>query len=112
MFNERHVSLGAWLNSMAEVVAEGEAAGFEMRDIESLREHYALTLRHWLRRPDQRSEQGIGLTGEAKYRAWRLHLAGCARRFAVGHLGLVQALFAKPSRADAALPLTPADLYR
>ena len=27
-----------------------EGAGFEVRDVESLREHYALTLRHWVRR--------------------------------------------------------------
>jgi cyclopropane-fatty-acyl-phospholipid synthase len=112
MFIERHVFPGAWLYSPAQVVAEAETAGFETRDVESLREHYALTLRHWLGRLEQRTEEAVAMVGTTTYRAWRLYLAGCARRFAAGQLGLLQALFAKPSRGSAGLPLTRADLYR
>jgi cyclopropane-fatty-acyl-phospholipid synthase len=111
-FIERHVFPGAWLTAPGEMMTAAEAAGFETRDVESLREHYPLTLRHWLRRLEARKAEAAALVGESTYRAWRLYLAGCARRFAVGHLGLIQALFAKPNRGQSGLPLTRADLYR
>src|SRR5207302_5764861 len=37
-----------------------ESAGFEVRDVESLREHYALTVEHWRRRLESRRDEEIG----------------------------------------------------
>src|SRR4051794_28946647 len=34
-----------------------ESVGFEVRDVESMREHFALTLRHWVRRLEERAEE-------------------------------------------------------
>jgi cyclopropane-fatty-acyl-phospholipid synthase len=53
-----------------------ESAGFEVRDLESLREHYVLTLRHWLRRLAAKADEARRIVGDFKYRIWRLTWRG------------------------------------
>jgi cyclopropane-fatty-acyl-phospholipid synthase len=88
-----------------------EAAGFEVRDVESLREHYALTLQHWLRRLEARHEEARKATDEVTYRVWQLNLTGSADSFRRGKFNVFQALLVKPERGDSGLPLTRADWY-
>jgi cyclopropane-fatty-acyl-phospholipid synthase len=88
-----------------------EEAGFEVRDVESLREHYALTLRHWARRLDQYRDQAMRAVDEATYRVWRLFLSGSAHGFTTGALNVYQALLLKPDRGYSNLPLTRRDWY-
>jgi cyclopropane-fatty-acyl-phospholipid synthase len=96
----------------AEMLAPAEAAGFEIRDLENLREHYAVTLRHWARRLEEREGDAIALVGEPTYRIWRLHHAGAAWGFETNRNGLVQMLLARPDANGAvALPRTREDLY-
>ncbi len=105
-FLERHVFPNGDLLPLAEVVREGERAGFETRDVESLREHYVLTLRHWVRRLEARRLEAVALVGEATYRVWRLYLAAAASGFAHGRIGIVQLLVSKPgSGAPDIVPL-------
>jgi cyclopropane-fatty-acyl-phospholipid synthase len=95
-----------------EAITYGELAGFETRDVESLREHYALTLRQWVRRLEARHAEAVALVGEPTYRVWRLYMAASAYSFAAGKNSLIQALFSKPGLQGASeLPLTRADLY-
>lgn len=97
-----HVALGA-----------AEKAGFEVRDVESLREHYAMTLRHWVRRLEAGHEQALRYVDEATYRVWRLYLSGSAHGFTSGRLNVYQALLALPDAHGASgLPLTREDWYR
>ena len=94
-------------------IAAAEAAGFETRDVESLREHYLTTLRHWVRRLESRRDEAIAVAGEVTYRVWRLYMAAAAHGFAVGRIGILQSLFAKQEPGGAVeLPRTRADLYR
>ncbi len=88
-----------------------EAAGFEVRDVESLREHYALTLRRWVRRLEEQAERARAIAGDVTYRIWRLYMAGSAYRFGRGWLNLYQALLVKPDQGRSGLPLTRADWY-
>jgi cyclopropane-fatty-acyl-phospholipid synthase len=88
-----------------------EDAGFEIRDVESLREHYALTLRHWVRRLESNYEQALQAAGEAVYRVWRLYMSGAAHYFTKGRLNVYQALLVRPDRGVSGLPLTRSDLY-
>lgn len=89
-----------------------EQAGFETRDVESLREHYARTLRQWRRRLEASQVVAEALAGTATYRAWRLYLAGAAHAFARGWIGLSQMLLARPdARGRVVLPRSRADLY-
>jgi cyclopropane-fatty-acyl-phospholipid synthase len=88
-----------------------EETGWEVRDLEGLREHYALTLRLWGQRLEQHAVEARRLVDEVTYRIWRLYMAGGAYRFHSGWLNLYQALLVKPERGQARLPLTRADWY-
>jgi cyclopropane-fatty-acyl-phospholipid synthase len=89
-----------------------ESAGFEIRDVENLREHYALTLRHWLCRLEAHHEHALRFVDEATYRVWRLYIAGSAHGFRRGHIAVYQTLLAKLGTAgETNLPLTRYDWY-
>ena len=88
-----------------------EESGFEVRDVESLREHYMLTLRHWVRRLEEHADEARRLTGDITYRTWRLYMSGAAHGFRVGTSNIYQTLLAKPARGESGLPLTRADWY-
>ncbi|MBI2502118.1 MAG: class I SAM-dependent methyltransferase [Candidatus Latescibacteria bacterium] len=94
------------------VLRAAEEARFEVRDAESLREHYALTLRHWVRRLEACHQEALRHVDEATYRIWRLYMAGSANWFARGYLGVFQALLVKPDRGISGLPLTRGDWYK
>jgi cyclopropane-fatty-acyl-phospholipid synthase len=111
-FLQRYVFPDGELVSLAEVVAAGEQAGLETRDVESLREHYVLTLRHWVRRLEARADEAIALVGDPTFRVWRLYLAASASAFAEGRIGVVQLLVSKaPVGPTDMIPLTRHDLY-
>ena len=93
------------------MIGAAEGAGFETRDVESLREHYVLTLRAWLARLARNRERAVALTDTRTYRTWRLYMAGSAHGFASGRINVVQTLLAKPDAAGrSGLPLTRAGL--
>jgi cyclopropane-fatty-acyl-phospholipid synthase len=111
-FIQRYVFPDSELLSVTELTAPGERVGLELRDTESLREHYARTLRHWVRRLESNREQARRLVGNDTYRLWRLYMAGCAYTFTAGSIGIVQMLWGKPAEGGSLpLPPTRADLY-
>ncbi len=110
-FIDRYVFPDGDLIPIAATVRIAEGCGFEIRDLESLREHYAMTLQHWIRNLESRSAEATCSVGETVYRIWRLYMAGSAHGFAVGRLNVYQALFVK-CRGASGLPLTRADWYR
>ena len=94
------------------VTGAAEGAGLEVRDVENLREHYTLTLRHWVRRLETGYDLARIWVSEPIYRTWRLYLAGSAHGFAAGQLALYQVLLVKPDAyGHAGLPLTRRDWY-
>jgi cyclopropane-fatty-acyl-phospholipid synthase len=110
-FIQRYVFPDGELLPFAEVVKEAETVGFETHDVECLREHYALTLRQWLRRLEGQHDAAAALVGEETYRVWRLYLAGSAHGFATGAISLMQSVFSKTDHGRSRLPLTRVDLY-
>ena len=111
-FTSRYVFPDGELARIDQLGRSALEAGFEVRDVESLREHYALTLRAWVRRLDEHRDKAAALVGEETYRIWRLHTGGGATGFATGRLNIHQMLLAKPDlsgRVD--LPLTKRDIY-
>ena len=110
-FSQRYVFPDGELLPVSQVNVVAERAGFEVRDVENLREHYALTLRHWVNRLETHRVEAIELAGEEIYRTWRLYMAGSAHSFARGQIGVNQTLLAKPDAGRIYLPLTRADLY-
>lgn len=111
-FIQRYVFPDGELLPIHEMLAFAEESGFEVRDVESLREHYALTLRHWVRNLEANEETAVAVKDERTYRTWRLYMAVSAQGFAQGETSVYQALLSKSGRGAARLPLTRADLYR
>jgi cyclopropane-fatty-acyl-phospholipid synthase len=110
-FISRYVFPDGELVPISATLRCAEEAGFEVRDVESLREHYALTLRHWARRLELHRDQVLQVVDEPTYRVWRLFLPGSAYGFAAGPLNIYQALLLKPDEGRSGLPLTRSDWY-
>lgn len=110
-FVDRYVFPDGELLPISTTIRSAEQSGFEVRDLESLREHYALTLRHWVRRLEGASDVVRRVTDEMTYRIWRLYMAGSVYNFDHGRLNIYQALLVKPVRGRSMLPLTRSDWY-
>jgi cyclopropane-fatty-acyl-phospholipid synthase len=96
--------------SLSTVSQSFESSGFELRDLENLREHYVLTLRHWAKGLEQHAEQSRRLLDEVTYRIWKMHIASWAYGFHAGKLNLYQALLVKDAKKGG-LPLTREDWH-
>lgn len=107
----RYVFPDSDLIALSEVNLAAERAGFEVRDVENLREHYALTLRAWIRNLEEREVEATRLVGAGTYRIWRLYFAASAYRFEAGRISVNQTLLARLDDGRAGVPLTRADLY-
>ena len=108
----RYVFPDGELVALATALEAAEGVGLEIRDLESLREHYGLTLRHWVRRLEARADEAVRLVGPATYRVWRLYMAACASAFDTAQIGVTQMLFGKPDPAgECRIPRTRADLF-
>ncbi|MFQ5575268.1 MAG: class I SAM-dependent methyltransferase, partial [Terriglobia bacterium] len=106
-FAAHHVFPDGELVPLSTSLKVAEKAGFEVRDVESLREHYALTLRHWVRRLEERHEEALQVVDESVYRVWRLYMAGAAHGFRTGRMSVYQVLLSKPGPGgETGLPLT------
>ncbi len=99
------------LVAVGDALAIAERCGFEVRDVENLREHYARTLRCWLANLQANKEEAVASTDEQTYRAWRLYIAASAQGFTIGRLGVFQSLLAKAPDGRVNLPATRRDLY-
>jgi cyclopropane-fatty-acyl-phospholipid synthase len=110
-FIDKYVFPDGGLVPLNATVRAAENSGFEVRDVESLREHYARTLRHWGQRLETHSDEAKRITSETRYRTWRIYMAGSAHAFATGRVNLYQVLLSKAEKGNASLPLTRADWY-
>jgi cyclopropane-fatty-acyl-phospholipid synthase len=112
-FMERFVFPDGELVPVSDALIVAERAGFEVRDVGNLREHYMRTLRAWVANIQRNRSVAIAASSEQSYRAWRLYMAGSAQGFRTARMGIFQSLLAKP-RVDGSvdLPATRRDLYR
>ena len=109
-FINRYVFPDGQLDTISNIQLQMERAKFEIADLEALRPHYALTLRHWVARLEQNHEQALKYVSESTYRIWRLYMAACALDFESGELGVYQILASKNTSVNV-LPLTRQYLY-
>ena len=110
-FINRYVFPDGELDCISNIQLGMERAGFEIHDVEGLRPHYALTLRHWVQRLEANREAALREVDEPTYRVWRLYMAACALDFEAGTTGIYQVLASKPNRGEWPLPLSRGDLY-
>jgi cyclopropane-fatty-acyl-phospholipid synthase len=112
-FIDRYVFPDGDLQCIGDLLGIAERQGFEVRDVENLREHYARTLRAWVANLERHREVAEASGGVAAYRVWRLYMAASAVNFEAGNIAIFQSLLAKPDvegRVD--IPRTRRDLYR
>jgi cyclopropane-fatty-acyl-phospholipid synthase len=80
---------------------------FEVRHVESLREHYALTLRRWVANLEAEWDHAVDVAGEGRARVWRLYMAASACNFEAGRTEIHQTLAVRPAHGRAAMPRRP-----
>ncbi|WP_445527299.1 class I SAM-dependent methyltransferase [Streptomyces cyslabdanicus] len=105
-FIDAYVFPDGELAPLGTTVTQLERAGFEVRDVEALREHYALTLRRWVANLEADWNRAVRLTSPGRARIWRLYMAACALAFERNRIGVNQVLAVRtPESGDSGMPL-------
>lgn len=91
-FVARYVFPDGQLHEVGRVISSLQDQGLECRDVESLREHYARTLRHWIANLERNWGRAVAVAGEPRARIWRLYLAGAAHGFEANRINIHQVL--------------------
>ncbi|HEY3723636.1 MAG TPA: cyclopropane-fatty-acyl-phospholipid synthase family protein [Acidimicrobiia bacterium] len=106
-FFNRYVFPDGELHEVGLVVSAIQRAGLEARHVESLREHYALTLRQWVQNLEHNWDQAVREAGEARARVWRLYIAASAIGFEANQIEIHQVLATKSTDGRSGMPLRP-----
>ncbi len=110
-FIDRYVFPDGELVPLHVAIQQAEMSGFEVRDIENLSEHYALTLDRWVQRLEQRAIEARQTTDDIIYRTWKLYMVASAHAFRTARIRLYQMLLSKPDHGRCQLALTRQDWY-
>ncbi len=107
-FIDRYVFPDGELTGAGRIITAAQDAGLEVRHVENLREHYALTLAAWCSNLVRHWDACVADVGAATARVWGLYMAGSRRGFEINDVQLHQVLAIKVGRSgDAAFPLRP-----
>ena len=105
-FIDRYVFPDGELAPVGSTVTLLEEAGFEVRDMESIREHYALTLRAWVANLEQHWAEAVRLVSPGRARVWRLYMAASALAFEQNKIGVNQVLAVRTgAHGDSRMPM-------
>ncbi|MDF1776388.1 MAG: cyclopropane-fatty-acyl-phospholipid synthase [Rhizobiaceae bacterium] len=107
----KYIFPGGELDHLGMSVENLEGYGFEVHDVENLREHYGRTCRLWAERLQAHFDEAIREVGAPKARLWLLYLTGCALAFERGTVQINQTLASKRVRGPSGLPPTRDDIY-
>ena len=102
-FTRKYIFPGGYIPALSETVAASEKSRLIVTDVETLRLHYALTLRQWYARTLAHRDEIVATMGDRFFRMWTFYLAGATAAFESGGMGNYQIQFA---RSRHALPLT------
>ena len=110
-FINRYAFPDGELDTVSNIQRGMERSGFEIHDVEGLRPHYALTLRHWVQRLEAKHDDALQYVSETTYRIWRFYMAACALEFESGGTGIYQILASRRGSESLRAPLTRRNLY-
>lgn len=110
-FINQYVFPDGQLDTVSNIQLHMERSGFEIADVESMRAHYALTLRHWVRQLTLKHQEALQFVSESSYRVWHCYMTASALSFESGGLGLYQILANKRHHLHAKMPLTRQHLH-
>jgi cyclopropane-fatty-acyl-phospholipid synthase len=99
----KYIFPGGYSPSLSEIIAASEKASLIATDVETLRLHYAYTLREWYRRVVEHRAEIEALYDARFFRMWQFYLAGAATSFEGGSMCNFQVQYAR--RRDT-LPIT------
>lgn len=102
-FTRKYIFPGGYIPALSETIAASEKSRLIATDIETLRVHYARTLRCWYARCEENREAIEAMYDARFYRMWMFYLAGATAVFEYGGMGNYQIQFARDRQA---LPLT------
>jgi cyclopropane-fatty-acyl-phospholipid synthase len=102
-FTEKWIFPGYYLPSLSDMTAATEKVRLITSDVENLRLHYALTLRHWLERATKARAKIEAMYDERFFRMWEFYLAGGIVMFESGAACNYQMQYIRERRA---LPIT------
>lgn len=107
-FIDRYVFPDGELAPVGTIVTAMHDHGFDVRHLENLREHYALTLQGWCRNLEEHWDEALEEVSLGTAKVWGLYMAGSRLAFERGEIGLHQLVGVKPDHdGDAHLPLRP-----
>ncbi len=107
-FINRYVFPDGELSGPGHIMSAMNTAGFEIRHDENLREHYALTLKHWCQNLEDHWDEAVAEAGLGTARVWRLYMAASRLGFELDTIQLHQSLGVKLGAGGASgLPLRP-----
>jgi len=106
-FIDRYVFPDGELHEVGNVVSTMQRTGYEVRHVETLREHYALTLRAWVSNLETGWDDAVAKVGPGRARVWRLYMAASALNFEAGRTQVHQVLAVRPDAGRSELPLRP-----
>ncbi|MDP1877896.1 MAG: class I SAM-dependent methyltransferase [Actinomycetota bacterium] len=107
-FINRYVFPDGELSGPSQVMTAMNTAGFEVRHEENLREHYALTLKHWCQNLEDHWDEAVEEAGLGTARVWRLYMAASRLGFDIDMIQLHQMLGVKLGPGGSSgMPLRP-----
>jgi cyclopropane-fatty-acyl-phospholipid synthase len=104
---ERYVFPDGELHEVGVLISMMQENGFEVRHVESLREHYDLTLQRWVRNLEANWDEAVRLVGEGRARVWLLYMAASAVNFRLGGVQIEQVLATRTTAGRSGMPLRP-----
>ncbi|HEX2901890.1 MAG TPA: cyclopropane-fatty-acyl-phospholipid synthase family protein, partial [Jatrophihabitans sp.] len=107
-FIENYIAPDMHMRPLSETLGFLERAGFEIRDVQALREHYVRTVEGWLDTFESHYADAVAMVGEEMARVWRLYLVGGGLSFEEGRMGVDQILAVRTGeRGESGMPPTP-----
>jgi len=97
-FIENYIAPDMYMRPLSQTLNFLEQAGFEIRDVQALREHYARTVADWLDAFENHYDEAVAMVGQEVARVWRLYLIGGGLSFEQGRMGVDQILARRPLR--------------
>ncbi len=102
-FTRKYIFPGGYIPALSETLLASEKVRLIASDVETLRLHYARTLRAWYERCVAQREAIVALFDERFYRMWTFYLAGATAAFESGGMCNYQIQYI---RSRHAVPLT------
>ena len=107
----RFIFPGGELDTIGMTVTNMGRLGFEVLDVEDMREHFQLTTREWSKRLYDRLPEAVAQVGSERAQLWLIFFALCAKAFERGAALVYQTVGQKRRPGPSGLPLDRASLY-